>query len=465
MSTFNKIAPPKCLTLGDSAVVALWGVQTVLRQAQFDPFPQNPIVRTIVRGLNNLPVTMRIGIADWISKSIGRQAGHFENIDMEKAAQWVVGGYPEGKYPGVVIGAPGHAASFLCGLTGFPFLTQHLLFNARRDMAYDDAQAYLDAGSEIGKKLVDKNPGIEATVHFDPVHDRFLIGRVVFIRAKFSKLPEAYKNFIETRLVPGAPVIILDCQYKWSRAKISDRLFFQLGGLGGFTDRDYIDEIQILKDYRSSWGAGENASWKIDLNYSTGPESEWGSVGQFNEQASELSKSLGHTPVTCTHHHPGDLSKIVFRLYRKCFEGQSGPKNVYAGVFSHTEPRFPLITGALPMWLPFITDENLGLADDILSEWHEDEGIRHPSGTAWITLHPSFCSPPDVASLDQWRAIFEKYFEHVYFPGVDPGRYPFDLGAYVAMYPAMVSIANANRSHVARFRKPTTSELINQLKI
>ena len=457
--------PPKCLTTGDSSVVALRAVQTVLRDTHFDPFPQNTPVRGIVRVLNNLPVSMRIGIADWVSKSIGRLASDFEKTDMKKAAEWVVSGYPNREYPGVVIGAPGLAATFLCGLTGFPFLPQHLLLNARRDMNYDDAQAYLDAGKEIGQKLVDKNPGIEATVHFDPVHDRFLIGRVVFVRTKFSELPEVYKKFIAKKLKPGAMVIMLDCTYPWSRAKISDNLYFQLGGLGGFTDRDYIDEIQILRDYRSRWGGTVGGSWKIDLDFETGPESEWGSVGSLLDQTSDLASGLGLNSTRYTHNHPGDLSRAVFRLYRRCWDGPDRPKNIYTGVFSHTEPRFPLVTGALPIWLPFITDENLALADDILSEWRRDEGIEGRVGNAWITLHPSFCAPPDIVSLDQWRTIFGKYFENVVFPGIDPGRYPFDLGSYVAMYPSMVSIAGRNRFDGVPFRKPAYNDLIDLLKV
>ncbi len=403
---------------------------------------------------------MRVKIADWISQSIGHSASDFKNITTRKMAEWVVSGYPEQKYPGVIIGAPGNAVSFLSGLTGFPFLPQPLLFNARRDMGLDDAQGYLDAGVELAGPLCDKNPDLEAIIHFDPVHDRFLIRRVVFIRTKFLDLPRAYRNFIQDKLVPNAPVILLDCQYPWPQAKVNDRVRYQLGGLGGFTPQEYIDEIEPLKAYRERWGADKSATWNIDIPYSDAFESEWGATGDFLDHASDCAKSLGHEVIRFTHEHPADLSKKVFNLYLNSWADSSPPRDVYTGVFTHTDPRFPLVTGALPIWLPFITDENLKIADEILSGWREISGREKPGRTAWITLHPSFCAPPDIVSLESWRTLYEKYFESVRFPGVTPGRYPFDLGSYVMMYPEMMSIGIKNKYPSTPFRTPSISDIV-----
>lgn len=454
----SRKAPP-CLTFGDSGIIALRAVQTILERRHFDPFPQPAAARAMANILNKLPVGMRVLIADRISASIGRPAEDFRKIDPDGIAAWVLSGYEAERYPGLIVGAPGLAATFLAGLTGFPFLPQPYLFNARRDMRPDDAQAYMVAGQEIVEPVLAKHQSIEATIHFDPVHDRFLIGRVVFIRFKFIELPNAFRVFIRKRLIPGAPVILLDCQYSWPRAEVSKRLYFQLGGLGGIAPQEYLEESQALKEYRTRWGAPVDANWKIDRSYAEAPESEWGTVGEFLDQAGEAASAGGHKVIRVVHNHPGDLSRLVFQLHRKVWQGSARPRNVYIGIFTHTEPRFPLVTGSLPIWLPFNTNENVDLADDILREWRERSFINQPDGTVWMSLHPSFCKPPDIANLDTWKNMLRKYFEKVVFAGVDPGRYPADLGSYVMMYPALVDIARKYRYSGTPFRRPTATEL------
>lgn len=451
--------PPPSITFGDSALVALRAAQTALLQRHFDPFPKPAAIRIVARLLNRLPVGMRIRIADRISASIGHPAKEFRNIDPEKAAQWAVVGYPADKYPGVILGAPGLAVTFLSALTGYPYLPQPFLFNARRDMDLDDAQGYLDAGRELATPLLEKFRSIEATIHFDPVHDRFLIGRVVFVRVKLLDLPQAYRAFIQRKLAPGSTVILLDCRYSWLRAEVSKRLFFQLGGLGGFSPIEYIDEIPTLVEYRERWGASPDARWKIDRAFAPGPESEWGSTGSFLDQAEELSRSLGHAVLSATHRHPGDLSRGVFDLFRRTWKASSKPTNVYVALFTNTDPRFPVVTGCLPIWLPFHTQENAQLIDEILSDWRGGSPGRKAEGTAYVTMHPSFCDPPDIAHLETWRDLLGKYFEHVLFPGTDPSRYPSDLGNYVDMYPDLVRIANRSKFPGSAFSVPTLTDL------
>ncbi|MCX6644864.1 MAG: hypothetical protein NTY09_00680 [bacterium] len=451
--------PPPGLTIGDSAVIALRGSWTVLQKSHFDPFPQPEHLRVLARFLNRMPLSWRVKFADYISASIGHPHTDFQKIDPESSARWVIDGFPQKKYPGVILGAPGLAAVFLSGLTGFPYLPQPLLYNARQDMSRDNAQAYLEAGQEIAEPLVKKYPGIEATIHFDPVHDRFLIGRVVFVRLKYLNLPKAYADFIKHRLEPGSPVILLDCKYNWLRAKVADRLYFQLGGLGGISPQEMIDESEALKSYRARWGAPADADWDINYEYSDGPESEWGSTGPFLDEAFELATQSGHKPILASHNHPGELSERIFNLHLNQWTGADKPKNVYIAVFTHTEPNFAYTTGAIPLWLPFITDDNIPLLEEILDSWRRMSGSDNPSGTVYMTLHPSFCSPLDLVSLETWKTILGKYFKEIRFPGIDPARYPSDLGCYVLMYPEMVSLAKKNKFQGNPFKTPSIDDL------
>ena len=454
---------PPSLTYGDSSVVALRAVQAALERRHFDPFPQPPLARLAAKLLNNLPLAGRILVADRVSASIGHPVSAFATIDPIASARWVTGGYSAERYPGLVLGAPGLAATFLSGLTGFPFLPQPLLYNARRNIRLDDAEGYLNAGRDLAEPLLAEHADIEATVHYDPVHDRFLIRRLVFVRIKFLALPAPYRAFIERRLIPGAPVILLDCSYAWPRAQIAKRLFFQLGGLGGVAPQDYLEESPVLKAYREEWGACKDATWKVKRAFQSGPESEWASSGSFLEEAATCAAKAGHRVIRATHEHPGDLSKIVFNLYRHCWQGSTPPRNVYIGVFTHVDPRFPLVTGFLPLWLPFITDDSLSLAREALSAWRERIPDHRPEGTAYMTLHPSFCSPPDVAPLEAWRSLLSGFFSEVSLLGINPRKFPADLGAYTGMHPAAVAAARRASYSGTPFRRPTVAELEEML--
>ena len=463
MSPKSPVPSPPSLTMGDSAVVALRGCQSVLEGRHLDPFPQPTYARILGGLVNKFPKNIRILAADRISASIGHPGAYFAGIDPAKSAEWVVRGYPKEKYPGVILGAPGLAVTFLSGITGFPYLPQPLLYNARKDMDPDNAEAHLREGLALASSLLKKFSDIEATVHFDPVHDRFLIRRLVFIRLKYITLPEAYIDFIKNHLEPGSTVILPDCSYPWPRAEVSERCFYQLGGLGGIPPYDFLNEENYLKEYRAEWWGSKNANWKVGHEFRESPESEWGTVGDFIEEAGNVADRLGHRVIRVGHNHPQELSRLVFDLYRKCHAGSSEISGVYLGTFTHTEPRFPLISGLLPLWVPFITNDGLEFSVETIKNWQGTDGISPSRTDAYITLHPSFCSPPDIVNLDEWKSRLGGFFREINFLGNDQSKYPEDLGAYVRMYPDVLKWSGRLAKKEASFKIPTFEKLASVL--
>jgi hypothetical protein len=330
-------------------------------------------------------------------------------------------------------------------------------------MARDDAQGVLDAGLELAERVVARNPGVEAIIHFDPVHDRFLISRVIFIRLKYMRLPDAYRDFITRRLAPGSTVILVDCRYRWPLAEVSKAVFFQLGGLGDIPPEDFLAETDILRNYRKAWGAPDDASWRIKGTFVDLEESEWGSRGDFLNDADELAKSAGCRTIRFIHDHPFNLSKAVFSLYERCRSSQMSEPRVYVSSFTHTEPWFPMVTGSTPLWLPFITSDNLKSCGDFLNQWRERLGVTGQRGTVYVTLHPSFCSPPDLVSIESWRGMLSEFFKEIRLLGIDPKRYPADIACYVSMYPAVVREAKKISTGEEMFRKPSGDEIESAL--
>jgi hypothetical protein len=414
----------------------------------------------LAHAMNLLPAAARIRAIDMVSASMGYPPSEFAKIDPPESASWVTSGYVKDKYPGCILGAPGLAVSFLSGLTGFPFLPQPLLYNARFDIKPDDSRACLDAGRKLAEPLLAKYRDVEAIIHFDPVHDRFLISRVVFIRLKYLSIPKAYFDFIRERVDPNGTIILIDCKYPWPIAEVSDRLFFQLGGLGDIPARDYLNETPELVRYREQWGATNNASWKIDAEFVDRPESEWGSTGAFLDDAESLSKSSGLNVVRFRHSHPIELSKAVFNLYEKCRNPEIKSADVYIATFTHTDPRLPLVTGAIPLWLPFITRDNLRFAEEILVDWDKRTKLPSDKRRLFMTLHPSFCSPPDLLTLDEWQRL-RKYLNDFRLLGINPSKYPSDIASYVSMYPAVVRAGvNERLVNGEAYRRPSTAEVM-----
>lgn len=454
-----KLQEPPNLTSGDSSVVALKGSWAVLRNKHFNPFPQPLPMRLLGYLINQFPKPVRIRAADIISSTIGHPADNFPDIDLEDAARWVTSGFSSRQYNGCIIGAPGLAAAFLSGLTGFPFLPQPLLFNARKNVDPDNAFEYLTYGSELANKVLMKNPCAEAIIHFDPVHDRFLISKIIFIRFKYIDIPKAYAEFIQEKLTRGATIILLDCAYPWMAADISERLSFQLGGLGDIAPEDYIQEAEYLRKYRQEWRSSNKASWNVPCKFHKAPESEWGSTGIFLDRAEQFALKAGHRVIRFFHNHPQELSDAVFYLYKQCRLQKNSPGKVYIAAFTNIDPLFPLVTDSLPIWLPFITNDSFIFLKKLLEKHLPYVSSTERLETAYLSLHPSFCSPPDLVRLESWLDLLRNYFSEIKLLGVNPTKYPEDFEPYISMHTDAIRIANQYEVKGQLFRKPDFDEL------
>ncbi|HEX9746586.1 MAG TPA: hypothetical protein VGB30_14300 [bacterium] len=463
MSSRSTVSFPPGITKGDSALAALMGSQAALDRMQFDPFPQPKSIRLLTNLLNKLPESMRVQVIDRITLTIGHQEKVLEDIDVVKSAQWVVRGYHAEKYPGVILGAPGLSAGFLSALTGFPFLPQPLLYNVIKRFKADDAAGYLEYGKYAAEKILANNRNVEAIVHYDPVHDRFLIKQLMFIRLKYAKLPEAYRVFIRDRLIDNAPVIILHCGYRWHRAKIGENCYWQLGGLGGVDSTEYIDQEEYLVRYREKWGGSPGTGWDIPYEYETGPESEWGTSREFIDDAVDIAESYNRTVIQEYHEHPSELSKKIFDLYRQCQQDHHAINSMYIATFTHTDTYFPIAAGVLPIWSPFITKDSVEFIDGAIGEWRKKAGMTDPAGDVYMSMHPSFCNPPDLVDIGEWEKMLGKYFKRVIFPGIARNKYPSDLGAYVNVHPALKKIGDSISLDNVPFRRPSVSELFEIL--
>jgi hypothetical protein len=84
-----------------------------------------------------------------------------------------------------------------------------------------------------GPRPARSQSGIELHHMHDPNQDRLMSMRMAYCRYKWTKLPEAYRSFIEQNLEPGGTVFLVESALRWPTTRVQDRHYFQFGALGG----------------------------------------------------------------------------------------------------------------------------------------------------------------------------------------------------------------------------------------
>jgi hypothetical protein len=437
--------PPKYLEIADSSLVAIRAVAAAIDGRHCDPFERRWFEQVVGRWLNRLSVRRRKAVLRMLTSTMGVAPRLASTVDEDEILRWALSLYDyerEQAFDAVIVGAPNGGVAHLASLLRAPFLTQHYLLAFRGRYAPDDSRAQFDDGVEASRRILARNPHMEAVVHYDPLHDRFLITRVNYIRLKLRRLPPAYRDFITKRLRPGGTVVSVECRYPWLQYPVeceSGKLSFQVGGLGDVPPNEYLDDSERLREYRRAEGGNPDAGWGIpDIEPVESPESEWGSVGNLADEVRDFCASNGYRLVEISFAHPEEFSLLAFRAYRAAMKLAGEQLNtVLFDCFTHIDPRLNLITHVPSVWLPFICRDSFRFAGRVAEELPKACRI-------WLSLHPSFCDPFDLAPLDDWRALFSG-FKSLDLVGVDPDKYPADLTTYLEFARATKRLAETRK--------------------
>lgn len=420
---------PAGLLAADSATVALQGAAGALSGQWIDPFAMPGWQRSLSSSLNRmLSPGQKLAVMRQVAKSTAGSTEQLERLDSLLIARWMVSLYPDQPWPGVILGAPSGAAAHLASLLGFPFLSQQVLCGLASRFPVDDTAGYVAACGPVVRKLLDRQPGFEAIIHHDPLHDRFLVGSIGFIRLKYRQVPWPVREMLQRTLAPGAPVVILDCGYPWLQSPLPEvhpAASLQVGGLGDVTPEQFLSDDPKLAEWRqrqggprTPWGMRpETARWQ--------PESEWGTLPSFRDDAVAWATEAGFNPVVLPFDHPEQLTRWVLAGFRELWPAA---RRIYLDCFTHSLPAFNRAVQAWPLWLPFLTKDALRLARQLMADIPEDI-------EALISLHPSFADPADLATLAEWDAVLEG--RDVTWLGVERGTWPADLGSYGRYLPAL----------------------------
>lgn len=417
-------SPPYVANL-DSSTTLLRATARYLRGEDFPRLGMIPrSLEPLVRALNYLPRRWRQQLYTWSGVSETVSPDRLDEIRVEAIRRWAVERYPTRGYPAVMIGSANGAAVHLAALLGIPWLPQTFVIPVRRTIPAGAGTADLEWGREPGRKLLAENPDIRLHQMHDPNQDRLLIERMAYFRVKSLALGEAYERFLETVLAPGGTIILVECARQWPTTAVDDRHVFQFGGIGGLTPEEYHEGGETVEEFLQR-GRDSPSRWDPPEPDDERPEAEWGFEPALRADSLSFADERGYDVRRLRFDHPQELSPPVADLYREHYEERGiSADRLLVESFALVSPWWSLRTGTVPYWVPFNTTSDADSVEDYLSS------VSEPYEELALMLISHGLDSAGMASIDRWQSLIEAPTNGGEFVGVDPGKYPIDLGTY-----------------------------------
>ena len=382
---------------------------------------------------------VRVSLANMVTKGLGDSRDMIQKVNSNVAAAWAVSRYKlssKQKFDTVLVGAPSGGAAHLSAVLNAPFLTQHFLTNFRHPEIHpDDKEAILKYGLEIARGIRSNDDSLEIIIHYDPVHDRFLIKHIDTVRIKLMKLPQEYKRFINAHLKSGGAILFLDVKYLWKQQEIEENIHYQVGGLGELADEEFLFGSERLDKWLEKQRTQHRGGWGLkDYDVVTLPESEWGTYDGLEQETREFAEENGYAFEKIKVEHPEKVSILAaYAFYEAITRENKTPNGIYFDCFTAINPTVNLETSIIPVWLPFNCRDSFNFAKTFLQE-HKELFEENP--LFYLTLVPAFTETPDLVSVEDWLSLLQKYGS-VQLIGVNPKIFPTDI-EYPFVYPKKV---------------------------
>jgi hypothetical protein len=265
--------------------------------------------------INSIPEDTRKGIYKWSGWYDAVSPEELKDFREDKLSELLTGQYPKKKYPGVMIGSSNGAGAYLCAALGIPFLPQTFLLPVRRIIQPDNLVEDMEWGKEYARILLENNPGLQIHQMHDPVQDRLMVERMAYFRIKKLNLGGWYKNFIRSFVENGSTLFTIECNLTWPVTKISDRYYFQAGGLGALSPGELSESKPEIEKFLKQEGSSLD-KWNVPDITANKPEAEWGFVDDLLTDIEYIVKEKEMNICQIVFEKPDDLSAMAADLYR-----------------------------------------------------------------------------------------------------------------------------------------------------
>lgn len=382
------------------------------------------LLRPVLVGLNHLPEPARRWIYRVGSGREGLPAEVLRRADSDELARTVTRRYARDRYPGVLIGSTPGSAVHLAAALGMPLLPQTLLLPLRhRGIGIDDPQADIAEARPVAEALLAANPDLVVHHMADPTNDRLTLARFSYFRVKRTALGHEYEKFLAERIEPGGTVYVIESRHCWPTTRIADRYFFQFGGVGGLSPKEYLQGGPRVEEFLAAQGSART-SWSPPEPDAERPEAEWGLQPELVTDVQRVAGRLGLRVVRVCFDHADDLSPFVAELYRWWYRRLGRPDDrLFVESFVLVDPYWVLRAGAVPYWTTF----NALPGVERLTEYLDN---AEPYDTIEATLISNGTWTPALAGPDEWAPVLARTRSDGRLAGVDPRRFPTDLAVF-----------------------------------
>ena len=392
------------------------------------PAFMEPVLAGLFTAANHLPRRVKENLYSWSGWSEAVPARRLGDVRAEAVAEWIVGHYPQRRYPAIIIGSSNGAAIHLAAALGVPWLPQTLLLPVRLH-GLDPDEPIDDMGAAIqpARALLDANP--KWTLHHmhDANQDRLMIRHMSYFRVKWTRLASSYRRFITDCLEPGGTVIVMDCGVRWPVTHVADRHVFQHGALGGATVEEYQAGSDRVTDYLKRYDS-DKQRWQGPPPDGDAPEAEWGFEPQLADDVALLVRDHGYRLRRLSFTHPEDLSPLVAELHREWYRRRGVPTGrLLIESFLLMEPWWALRTASVPFWTVFNTEPSRRAAEDYL----DDAESTEPYDEIRLLLFSHGVDSVGLAGVEQWRRLASRARKVGTLVGVDDDAYPRDFASLI----------------------------------
>ncbi|MBP9855338.1 MAG: hypothetical protein KBD53_10780 [Candidatus Omnitrophica bacterium] len=374
--------------------------------------------------LNAIPNKIRGEIYRWSGYFDALPENKLHDLKSEEIAHWVTSRYPKGKFPGAIFGSSNGAAIHLAAALAIPWLPQTFLIAMRRKMEADELKKDVDWGRDAIKPFLKANPQLFVHQMHDPLQDRLMVTKMGYFRIKFLSLEEPYHQFLNENLIPRSPIISIECKYLWPSYKVQDRHYFQIGGFGGLSAKEYLDGGEEVTQFLKRVNAPVK-KWDFYPPEHEIPEAEWG----FREEALVSYKEFADKNNLPFYRlqfcDPEDLSPFVADLYQWWYTKRNCRSDkILIENFGLLEPYWAIRSRSVPLWLTFNTLCSYEVAKKYLT--------NNSFEMAYLMLMSNGVKEGvGLTTIEYWRKILSLAHSSGEFIGVNEDLYPSDFGTFL----------------------------------
>lgn len=320
--------------------------------------------------------------------------------DADLIAQWMVDHYPPRSYPGIVFGSPHGAAVHLAVALGVPWLPAGFEMSVQWPHgSVDDPAAAQDHGARVASALLAGNPGIAVRQVHDPAARGVLAASTIALVVRWHGLPDAYRQFLGTRLDPGAPVYLLRDARTWPVLDPGDGHSFQVGGpASGLEPADFQPDSGPLSQVLRGVG-GDRSRWQPPGDVCPQGYAEHAVEPAFESDLREWTGQAGSPLHRVLFPRPEALSAATADVYREWLRaaGKTGNRCVIE-CGRLIDPWQVVRAGLVPYWCENATQRNVTGAELWLAGSAAFSSVD-------VLPEPPGLQSPGLAGLPQWLAV------------------------------------------------------------